>query len=696
MKPANLKTNQMKFSCLLALFLACCPFLNGQQSGPAEVLHEDLLESAGGESLSNGESPRENIQDVVEGAFLGERLNLNEAGAEDLEKIPVLDKAAATALMLYLQQAGFLESIYELQAVPGLDSLLIDKLLPFVSVSSVRIAYNEFNQPVTEQKSRMFLRWRRSLDEVEVSPAVPNSPLGSPHHLLLRYRFNQPGKLAVGFTAEKDAGEEFLRGSNRKGFDFYSAYLQVERPKRALRNIILGDFLVSMGQGLVVYQGFGSGKNAQSVAIKRSATNLKPHGSVQEAAFFRGAAFDFRLTRSWNVLLFASSRRRDANLIVTEDIDRPIYASSLQYAGLHRTASEIQDRGALRKHSAGLSARFRGRSLQFGVNQLYEKLSIPLYPANLPHNQFAFRGKSLLNTSFDYSLALRNFHFFGEAAWSMPGKVAFLNGLIISMDRKTDLVLLHRHYSRQYLSLNSNVFGESAKSSNERGLYLGLQAQVSRRFQMNLFFDTYRHDWIRFGESAPTAGFEWLARCTYRVKRKMELYFQVRQENKYHFPEGLEGSGREFQEKQSLSQSRLHLVYSLSKALEWRSRVEAGYFTNAEEVKFGMMAYQEVVYKEMGRPFYCSARYSFFNTSDYDVRFYAFERGLAGENSILPSFGQGFKFYLNAGFQLGKQWKIEGRFARAMRRNQVVQLNGLQQQVEVPENEVRFQLSREF
>ncbi|MEY3367530.1 MAG: hypothetical protein RI973_685 [Bacteroidota bacterium] len=686
----------MKFSSLLALFLSCCPCLIGQQSGPAEVLHEDLLESAGAELISTGDLPRENIQDIAEGALFGERLNLNEAGLEELEKIPVLDKTAAAALMQYLQQAGFLESIYELQAVPGLDSHLIDKLLPFVSVSPVRTAYNKFNQPVTEQKSRMFLRWRRSLEEVDASPGAPISALGSPHHLLLRYRFTQPGKLAAGFTAEKDAGEEFLRGSNRKGFDFYSGYWQIERPKRSLRNIILGDFLVSMGQGLVVYQGFGSGKNAQSVAIKRLATNLKPHGSVQEAAFFRGAALDFRLTSSWNVLLFASSRKRDANLITTEDSDRPVHASSLQYAGLHRTASEIQDRGALRKHSAGISARFRGRLLQFGINQLYEKLSLPLYPADLPHNQFAFRGKSLLNVSVDYALALRNFHFFGEAACSMPGKVALLNGLIISIDRKTDLVLLHRYYSRQYLSLNSNVFGESAKSSNERGLYLGLQAQISRKFQINLFFDTYRHDWIRFGENAPTAGFEWLVRCTYRVKRKMELYFQVRQENKYHFPSGLGGSGKEFQHQQSLSQSRLHLMYSLSKAIEWRSRVEAGYFTEAEGVKFGVMAYQEVVYKEMGRPFYCSTRYSFFNTSDYDVRFYAFERGLAGENSILPSFGQGFKFYLNAGFQLGKQWKIEGRFARAMRRNQAVLLNGLQQQVEVPENEVRLQLSREF
>jgi hypothetical protein len=696
MQPANPNADQMKIISLIVLLSVCQPTLLGQHAGQADVLNEDLLESAAMESALPGEPPRDNIQDIAEGLLHDAKLNLNEAGLAELWTIPVLDNNSASALLHYIQQAGYLESVYELQAVPGLDSHLIQRLIPYVAVLPVRTAFNEFNRPVTEQKSRLLLRWRQSMERTEDAAASQSSMLGSPHHLFLRYRFVQAGKLSAGFTAEKDAGEEFLRGSNRKGFDFYSGFFQMERPIRAVQQIILGDFLISMGQGLVLYQGFGSGKSAQSVTVKRTSTNLKPHGSVQESAFFRGVAIDLRLTNRWNVLVFASSRRRDANLVTTESPDKEVYISSLQYSGLHRTIAEMQDRGVTRKHSAGFSARFRGRSLQLGINQLYEKLSLPLYPADLPHNQFAFRGKSLLNTSVDYALAFRNFHFFGEAAQSLPGELALLNGLIISFDRKADVVLLHRHYSRRYLSLNSNAFGESARSSNERGLYLGMQAHLSKRFQVSLYFDTFRHDWIRFGEHAPTAGFEWLVRFTYRMKRKMEMYFQVRQEDKYLFPVGLGGFNTKFQNQQSLLQSRLHLAYSLSRALEWRSRLEAGYLSMAEGGKFGMMAFQEVIYKEMGKPFYCSARYSFFNTSDYEVRFYSFERGLAGENSILPSFGQGFKFYLNGGLQLGRKWKIEGRIARTMRRTPALALKTLQSPVEIPESEVRFQLSCEF
>ena len=49
--------------------------------------------------------------------------------------------------------------------------------------------------------------------------------LGSPWKLYSRYRFRYRQNISVGVTMEKDEGEEFFRGSQPQGFDYYSAHL---------------------------------------------------------------------------------------------------------------------------------------------------------------------------------------------------------------------------------------------------------------------------------------------------------------------------------------------------------------------------------------------------------------------------------------------------------------------------------------
>ncbi len=45
--------------------------------------------------------------------------------------------------------------------------------------------------------------------------------LGYGYYHSLRYSFHYRDKIYLGLTAEKDAGEPFFAGQNRKGYDFY-------------------------------------------------------------------------------------------------------------------------------------------------------------------------------------------------------------------------------------------------------------------------------------------------------------------------------------------------------------------------------------------------------------------------------------------------------------------------------------------
>ncbi|MCC6723413.1 MAG: helix-hairpin-helix domain-containing protein, partial [Saprospiraceae bacterium] len=122
----------------------------------------------------------------------------------------------------------------------------------------------------------------------------------------------------------------------------------------------------------LVYQGFAPRKRALSTLVSRSGKPLRPFTSVSEYDFFRGAAAIFDLGKKLELLTFASSRQRDANLDTEEGTDDPdaAFATSLQTSGLHRTANELADRGAIQQNSAGASLKYRGRHLQVGANAL--------------------------------------------------------------------------------------------------------------------------------------------------------------------------------------------------------------------------------------------------------------------------------------------------------------------------------------
>src|SRR5690606_2581814 len=219
------------------------------------------------------------------------------------------------SLLDYRTQAGELISIYELQAVPGFDLASIRRILPFVKVGGDLDDFQISPAKMFLQSGNdLMLRWTRVLETQAGFAPLPEGEsstryAGDPNGFFIRFRRSFENRLSIGFNAEKDRGEEFFAGSNRQGFDFYSAHAFLRNLNKTVKAVALGDFAVSFGQGLTIYNGFAPGKSSLVTSIKRRGAPLRPYTSVNEADYLRGGGVTLAFAKNWETTLFASVKK---------------------------------------------------------------------------------------------------------------------------------------------------------------------------------------------------------------------------------------------------------------------------------------------------------------------------------------------------------------------------------------------------
>ncbi len=620
---------------------------------------EDVVRAEGGDGSFDFNTLLEGLE-----VFRKNPINLNKATEEDLRSLNLLTDPQILAILDYRVTAGPFFSPMELQAVPGIDPDLARFLADFVTTQDT---YRQsLGKMIATGSNRLFLRWNRFLQEQRgyTRPPEEGGYVGDPNQLYLRFIHTHSNRLSYGFTADKDRGEEFFKGSNRQGFDFYSGHFFLRDYSPTLKSLALGDFAVNFGQGLILFAGFGYGKSALSTTIKRSGRTLRPFTSVNEALFMRGGGVTLGFG-NLEVTALASYRRRDANLAQGDTIDlEEQFIRSLGQSGLHRTLNEIEDEGNVGQFTLGGSAKYRFQRGHIAFNALFDRLDREIRFDPQPYNQFLFQGRQLFNASVDYAFRWRNLHFFGETAMSDNGAIATLNGLLIALDRKMDLAILVRHYPRDYQALNAIPFGESTGARNETGAYLGLEVRPFREWTFNAYFDAWRFPWLRFNIDRPSVGYEYRFRLTWNRKRTFRFYAELREENKVENQSG-NPQPLETPLPRTLLQARLHMGYNITKSLEMRSRVDWGFFRNQGEERLnGFAVYQDLIFRPLSLPISFSARYALFDTDGFDIRFYSYENNLLYTFSIPAYFDRGSRFYFNVRYRPVKFFTIEARYGR--------------------------------
>ncbi len=627
-------------------------------------------------------------EDIYETLFQYYRtpLDLNRATREELQSLFVLSELQINSFLDYREKYGKLLSIYELQSVPSFDLGTIYNFVPFAQVSpNPDRPQSLLKRIVSEKNNYLLLRYDRVLEQQkgftdEASPS--QTYLGSPGRLYARFRVSHSRDFSLGFTLEKDNGEQLTWNTKKReyGADFISYHAYFENKGR-FKKIMLGDYQMQFGQGLLLAGGFGIGKGAESVqGIRRSNLGIRPYTSALETGFFRGIATTYQLNKRIDLTGFYSRIRRDGTFRAFTDsteAELESFIETLRTTGFHRTNNEIAGKGLFIEQSMGGNALYSNldQSLQIGLTGIYTHYNLPFQRDQSSQRDsllylFEFRGKTNYNLVMNFSYNWQNFAFFGEGARSQSGGMGFVGGLVASLSPQIEFAYHYRHYDKDFHTFFGSALGEGTRNINESGMYWGIKiTPIVRKLVLSAYYDSFRFPWLRFRVDAPSQGYEWLARMTYSFNRSTRIFLQVRQEAKDRNVSSQDSQGA-FRQI-SLGNKRNYLInidYGNSKIFRLQSRIQFSTFDFNGKRTSGFALVQDLG-ADLGK-LTLNARFALFGTDDFDNRQYVFEKDVLWAFSIPAYAGQGLRSYLLLRYQATRKLDFWIRYARFDYRNQ--------------------------
>lgn len=592
-------------------------------------------------------------------------IDLNKASAEELGALHLLTPQQIGALIRYRDAYGPYVSMYELQAVRALDLETIRLLQPLVKITDPQsiIGGSLLQRALFEKNNYVISRYERTLQHKagdDSTADTSKSFKGSPGKLYTRFRSAMPGDYSVGFTAEKDAGEQFRWSAkqNQYGFDFLSCHAQV-RNKGKIKNLIAGDYQCQFGQGLVLGGPFGLGKGAETVTTARkNNAGLMPYTSVNESGFYRGLAGTFQLNRRIGITALYSALRRDGSQQAGDESD--ITISSLQATGLHRNDDELRTRKKVLEKNYAAVISYNQGSLDAGVIFHGIHFSDRIQKKPSPYNQFVFNGKTNVALSVFVNYTHRNFNFFSETARSQNGGAAMIAGVLASLQKRFDVAMLFRKFDPHYHSFYANAFAESSQAQNETGVYWGWKYNWSRRYNICGYIDLFSFPWLGFRRYAPAYGHEWLLRFNYQPSRKITVFVQAREEKKARNT----GADENLYQVSNGTRRNFWFVLSCSPAdrLTMRTRAQFNTYSLYGSTTTGMVLLQDASYT-LGR-FQCTVRHALFDTDDYENRNYVYENDAWMAFSLPAYDGVGIRNYALLEYKVSKMLSLWLRYAR--------------------------------
>lgn len=591
-------------------------------------------------------------------------LDLNKATAADLERLQILTPVQVQRILRYRELFGPFLSVFELQAVSGCDAQTWRSIRPLVMAGQEKSGLYTLPAEMRSADQRLTLRYVRIAERA--AGFMPDSTgkrfAGGAGQWLIRYVAQFKRSWQAGWLGEKDAGESFLKGRRLRGFDFNSFHVFM-RDRGRVHALALGDFTVRMGQGLIHWQGAGTGQSSEVMMVAMNAEVLKPYQSAGESSFFRGAGITTDRGH-FSMTIFGSYRNKDA-ILVRDSTGRAVSFSSWNETGLHRTAGEIAGRHGLSVLAAGMVLRFQRKRWKISLNGISFRTGLPMQKREAAYNIYSVRGRSWNNVSVSWAGNTRQCYFFGELAADGSLHPALLTGLILSADPIADISLLYRYIGKAYQAMSGSAFTAGALPSDEEGLYLGLSLRPAMGWTLGFYADLFRHSWLKFNVDGPSVGSAFLAELRFVPDKQLECYTRFRIGVSEVNADQV--GGMPVLSRQMRATWRTHAGYKISRDISVRGRVELSASGLRHVVPDrGYLWYTEILYKPLGKPVSVVGRVLYFDTESYAARIYAYEQDVL-YSYTLPGFsGRGVKFYVLLSADAGRKLKCWLRLGRLL------------------------------
>lgn len=607
-------------------------------------------------TASQWEEQYQELQEIAEHPF-----NINTITKEQLEQLPFLSEKLIENILYYQYKYGPMVTKNELLGIEGMDYQTRHFLEDFIYIGPVKKKANRITlkRLLKYNQQDLFLRVDIPFNQkagyvyTDAHKEKDNVYLGNSLYQNIRYKFQYKKQVYWGFVAEKDAGEPFFGGYNKKGFDFYSGYVFLQDIGH-LKKLAIGNYKASFGYGLVLNMDFSMGKSASASTMNRFGRGISKYTSTNENDYLQGAAASYQISSRWNTSLFYSFRRLDAN------VDKR-FIKTLKTDGYHRLRKDFQKRNRVHNHLIGCNINYNGKYCEYGLTTVYNHFNKMLKPDLRSYNKYYPKGNNFWNTGFYSKFFLNKFILAGELATDKNGAMSAIQTLSYSPNTKTTIILINRYYDKKYQSLYADGFRENSHIQNEVGSYIGLETSLFRNIKLNTYLDFFYFPWRRYRvDKNNTMGIDGMLQVGYSPTYSLDMFIKYSYKNKaqnYTTPSKIKLVIPYIRQ-------RLHyqICYTPNEQVQLKTCVE-GVFTNhwqqnrAKGYLIGMSG-------KWGRkkfPLHFSFSTTWFDTDNYDTRSYIYEPGLLYAYSMYSFYGKGTRLALNATYTIGKWFVFQGK-----------------------------------
>jgi hypothetical protein len=554
---------------------------------------------------------------------------INRASAEDLLTLPGMVYELAEAICAFRDTVGPFVSIYELLSIPGMEKPYLRSIAHYLSLAP---------PPDKTVSHTLSLRSVLKLESPAATLSRSQIPSGSPYKVLLRYKAEHRHWIA-GFKAEKDAGEPFGGPIRPSGFDFYSAYAGY-RGQGFIRQLLVGDYRISMGHGLLCNQSFSSGSDASALYQPHRIKILRPHTSADEYLFFRGGAIRMQHRKS-SLTLFGSIKPIDGNIIGRDTMSDKITAiSTIQKSGIHSTPAELEDRHAATEYAAGGSLRIKYKHLVLGANLLHVMYDVEIRPSDRFSDRWKFRGNRLTGASLEAGWYSRIFGLAAELA-STEGNVAWNMALVMKVNDKVSFWVSPRHYAPGYYSPYASSIGRGTNPTSEQGV--NFTARYTPEYGTNITARTDVYHMLTT-TGAPVSG---RTGRTFMVdytgmKQSMLWVFRVSGEHQYEPDADIawQEAGKGIHPDMLTINMRGEVAFPVTARIRAKCRIDYR-FRNYLQPGDGWHLYTEAEYRHPRPRLRLVMRHTLFSIDHYDLRVYCREPDALWAYSMAMLYGQG-------------------------------------------------------
>ena len=380
-------------------------------------------------------------------------LNINTLNPEDLYLIPGINRDQIDDIIKYRDRYGEFRTIEELALIESIDRPLRLFLSNFIVAEPI-VKGKWYARPTLDSIMKKGHGEILSYINIPLYDRVgdKNGYLGYKYKYNIKLTGKFSDNIRYGFCGAQDAGEPLFANKNNLGTDYYSFYLKVNNIGR-LKTIVLGQYKIKFGMGLIQNNSFGYGKQIMLSSMNNYDATITGHSSRSDGEHFLGLANTLDLGKKgsinkWTLTSFWSYRKIDATLNKDGSI------STISTTGYHRTPAEMEKKNNSSSLNAGAHINYKRNGLYIGASMVYNWFDRPLNP-NPNNNPNSYRtyyakGYDFWNASINYGYISGKFTFSGETATGSCNSIATINSIEAKVHKDITFNAVQRFYSYKY------------------------------------------------------------------------------------------------------------------------------------------------------------------------------------------------------------------------------------------------------